>query len=57
MASGDFYHHDRPAHPRLAEDRPRGGGPDEPHRRGNWATWAVVLAIIVLFVILTVALG
>ncbi|MFE9169531.1 hypothetical protein [Streptomyces kebangsaanensis] len=53
----DFYARDRPEIPELAEDRPRGGGPEEPGGRGNWPVWFVVLLILVLFVVLTVLLG
>jgi hypothetical protein len=53
----DFYSRDRPDRTHLPEDRPRGGGPEEPHRRGNWPTWAIVLGILALFVILTVLVG
>lgn len=57
MAGGEFYSHDRPDNPRLDEDRPRGGGPEDPHTRGNWPVWMVVLAILLVFVILTVIFG
>jgi len=54
---GDFYKHDRPENPDLAEDHPRGGGPDEPQGGGNWPVWWIVLGILVLFVIFVVVLG
>ncbi|MFI2644529.1 hypothetical protein [Streptomyces sp. NPDC018610] len=54
---GDFYKHDRPDDPGLAEDRPRGGGPEDPQGRGNWPVWGVVLAILVLFVVFVVIFG
>ncbi|MGW4566820.1 hypothetical protein ACWEN3_31950 [Streptomyces sp. NPDC004561] len=57
MAGGDFYTHDRPEEPKLAEDRPRGGGPEEPNGRGAWPIWLVVLAVLVVFVVLTVIFG
>ncbi|WP_198668509.1 hypothetical protein [Streptomyces triticisoli] len=53
----DFYTRDRPDNPDLAEDRPRGGGPEEPGSRGNWPVWLVVLLILALFVIFTVTFG
>ncbi|ROQ32326.1 hypothetical protein EDD98_1307 [Streptomyces sp. PanSC19] len=53
----DFYSRDRPENPRLAEDRPRGGGPEEPRRRGNKVIWAVVLGIVAVVVIVTILLG
>lgn len=44
-----FYTGDRPAHPVLPEDRPRGGGPAKPmHHRGPWATVAMVVVICLL---------
>jgi hypothetical protein len=44
-----FYLSDRPAHPALPEDRPRGGGPHEPlHHRGSWATVAMIVGICLL---------
>ncbi|MEU6353863.1 hypothetical protein ABZ896_31795 [Streptomyces sp. NPDC047072] len=57
MADGDFYSRDRPPDPDLREDRPRGGGPDDPRGRGTWPVWVLVLGILALFVILTVLLG
>ncbi|MFJ4329882.1 MULTISPECIES: hypothetical protein [unclassified Streptomyces] len=56
---GDFYSRDRPREPdpQLAEDRPRGGGPEDPHRRGNWPVWAIILAVVLVFVVLTVIFG
>ncbi|TQL20490.1 hypothetical protein [Streptomyces sp. SLBN-134] len=59
MADGDddFYSRDRPENPYLEEDRPRGGGPDDPGGRGNWPVWVIILAVILLFVIITVLLG
>ncbi|MBD0843124.1 hypothetical protein [Streptomyces sp. TRM68416] len=57
MAQGDFYSRDRPSDPSLPEDRPRGGGPEDPKGRGTWPVWALVLGILLLFVILTVLLG
>ncbi|MEZ7006804.1 hypothetical protein [Streptomyces sp. AD55] len=54
---GDFYSRDRPENPSLEEDRPRGGGPEDPHQRGNWPVWAIVIGILVLFVMFTVMFG
>ncbi|MER6629062.1 hypothetical protein ABT301_12565 [Streptomyces sp. NPDC000987] len=52
----EFYASDRPEHPVLPEDRPRGGGPARPIRhRGPWAT-AALIAFIVLVILLGIAL-
>ncbi|CAL9630104.1 hypothetical protein [Streptomyces griseomycini] len=55
MADDDFYTRDRPDHPELPEDRPRGGGPeDAPARSGSrrgkpvWAVIALVALVIIL---------
>ncbi|MER6524031.1 hypothetical protein [Streptomyces sp. NPDC001508] len=51
MAGGDdFYSRDRPDNPELAEDRPRGGGPeDRPHSGHHvWIWWLVVAAVILI---------
>jgi hypothetical protein len=47
----DFYTRDRPDNPDLAEDRPRGGGPEEPHSRSNWPVW--IIAVVILVVVLS----
>ncbi|MFH9178363.1 hypothetical protein [Streptomyces albogriseolus] len=58
MADGDdFYSRDRPEDPSLEEDRPRGGGPEDPQGSGTWPVWLIVLAVLALFVIITVLLG
>ncbi|MFF9406755.1 hypothetical protein ACF1B0_14720 [Streptomyces anandii] len=54
---GEFYTRDRPDQTDLTEDRPRGGGPEEPHSRGTWPVWLIVLLAVVLFVIVVVLLG
>ncbi|MFI6401897.1 hypothetical protein [Streptomyces sp. NPDC050548] len=47
-----FYASDRPAHPVLPEDRPRGGGPAATVRhRGTWATVALVAGIVLLILV------
>ncbi|MEW2544248.1 hypothetical protein AB0910_00475 [Streptomyces sp. NPDC047002] len=47
----DFYSHDRPQHPTLPEDRPR-GGPAEPAKgRKGWGLVAVVVVVVVLVVL------
>ncbi|WP_055489510.1 hypothetical protein [Streptomyces sp. TP-A0356] len=52
----EFYTRDRPAHPTLAEDRPRGTAPKAPAKhRGPWVTVAIV-AVLVLLVVLGIAL-
>ncbi|MHC3467553.1 hypothetical protein ACYF6T_02450 [Streptomyces sp. 7R007] len=51
-----FYASDRPAHPELPEDRPRGGGPTRPVKhRGPWAT-VVLIACIILLILVGIAL-
>ncbi|MFJ8000325.1 hypothetical protein ACIQ7D_24850 [Streptomyces sp. NPDC096310] len=52
----EFYASDRPPHPKLPEDRPRGGGPKEPLvHPGAWSLMAIV-AIIVLVVAVGIVL-
>ncbi|WP_055491231.1 hypothetical protein [Streptomyces sp. TP-A0356] len=44
-----FYASDRPAHPDLPEDRPRGGRAPEPLKhRGTWATVGLIACIVLL---------
>ncbi|MFF5568326.1 hypothetical protein ACFY7Z_27695 [Streptomyces sp. NPDC012623] len=52
MTDSDFYAHDRPPHPTLPEDRPRGGGPKAPlaHSR-SWTTMMIVLVILVVVIV------
>lgn len=50
----DFYARDRPDNPDLAEDRPRGGGPEEPHTRRNWMVWVIALVILVVVLSFTI---
>ncbi|MEU9365097.1 hypothetical protein AB0D78_03790 [Streptomyces avermitilis] len=51
-SDADFYASDRPAHPLLPEDRPRGGGPATPLRhRGTWETVAIVAAVILVIMV------
>lgn len=55
MAQGDeFYHRDRPENPRPAEDRPRGGGPEEVRHGGGRKVVItfVLLAVLVLVLFL-----
>jgi hypothetical protein len=52
MAGGDdFYSSDRPENPEMAEDRPRGGGPEDRGTRTGarhvWLWW-VLLAVVIL---------
>lgn len=48
----EFYASDRPAHPALPEDRPRGGGPRAPLKhRGAWTGAGLVIAVIVLIMV------
>ncbi|MCW7941541.1 hypothetical protein AAW14_05615 [Streptomyces hygroscopicus] len=52
----EFYERDRPAHPTLAEDRPRGAQPGESVNPGGpWAMVAIV-TVVVLLVVLGIAL-
>ncbi|GGW17541.1 hypothetical protein [Streptomyces capoamus] len=50
---GDFYSGDRPENPKLEEDRPRGGGPEDRPQTGHrhvWVWWLVVaIVILILF--------
>lgn len=57
MTSGDFSSRDRPEDSRLPEDRPRGGGPEDPRQRGTWPVWVVVVLLLLVFVVLTILLG
>ncbi|MFF5403038.1 hypothetical protein ACFY8K_02730 [Streptomyces misionensis] len=56
MAGGDdFYSKDRPEHPRMAEDRPRGGGPEDRPSTGHrhaliWFVVAVVVILVLFFI-------
>ncbi|AGS67393.1 hypothetical protein [Streptomyces collinus] len=52
MAGGDFYSRDRPDNPRLEEDRPRGGGPEDRPRTGHRHFWIWCLALAVIIVLL-----
>ncbi len=59
MAGDDFCTHARPADPKLAEDRPRGGGPEDVRagrRRGDKPLWMVIGLIIIVAVLLVVLL-
>ena len=48
----EFYRSDRPAHPTLEEDRPRGGKPKAPAKhRGPWVTVGNVVLVVVLVVL------
>lgn len=48
----DFYASDRPEHPVLPEDRPRGGGPATPLKhQGTWGTVGFVACIILLILV------
>ncbi|MFI5754801.1 hypothetical protein [Streptomyces sp. NPDC051569] len=50
MADSEFYMRDRPANPRLPEDRPRGSVPGSaaPEHHRVWTGSYVILAIIVV---------
>ncbi|WP_225829872.1 hypothetical protein [Streptomyces sp. NK08204] len=52
MAGGDdFYSRDRPDHPQLPEDRPRGGGPEHVPRGGHRKVlllWLLAAAVILI---------
>ncbi|MEV8565304.1 hypothetical protein AB0436_06900 [Streptomyces sp. NPDC051322] len=48
----EFYARDRPEHPELPEDRPRGGQPREPvPHRGSWTVAAIVIGVIVVIIV------
>jgi hypothetical protein len=48
----EFYSRDRPVHPALPEDRPRGAKPKAPVKhRGPWLTAALVIGVIPLIVV------
>ncbi|MFF4961133.1 hypothetical protein [Streptomyces sp. NPDC001222] len=48
----EFYQRDRPAHPTMEEDRPRGGRRKAPaQHRGAMFTVAIVVVVIVLVVL------
>ncbi|POX47116.1 hypothetical protein [Streptomyces sp. Ru72] len=52
----EFYKRDRPAHPTLEEDRPRGGKAKAPAKyRGSWSMVAIIV-VIVLLIVLGIAL-
>jgi hypothetical protein len=56
LSDEQFYASDRPEHPELAEDRPRGGSVGESVKhRTTWGTVALI-AFIVLLVITGIAL-
>jgi len=51
-SDAEFYASDRPEHPVLPEDRPRGGGPAKTlQHRGTWATVGLVVGIILLILV------
>ncbi|GAA3784711.1 hypothetical protein ACFS5L_07345 [Streptomyces phyllanthi] len=50
MTDEEFYASDRPAHPVLPEDRPRGGGPTDPLKH----PWTVGTMLFVAFVFLVI---
>ncbi|MFG2373135.1 hypothetical protein ACGFY9_16850 [Streptomyces sp. NPDC048504] len=48
----ELYSRDRPAHPTLPEDRPRGGEPKAPVKhRSPWLVAVFVIGVIALIVI------
>ncbi|WP_329203190.1 hypothetical protein [Streptomyces sp. NBC_01435] len=57
MSDPEFYRRDRPDDASLPEDRPRGGGPEDPsrRRRSPWV-WVIVIVIILLAVAIVVPL-
>ncbi|WP_369225047.1 hypothetical protein AB5J52_29920 [Streptomyces sp. R39] len=56
MAQGDdFYGRDRPESPSLAEDRPRGGGPEDRPATGHrhvWIWWLVAAVVILVLLVI-----
>ncbi|MFF8691170.1 hypothetical protein ACF08W_03085 [Streptomyces sp. NPDC015144] len=57
MTDPEFYRRDRPKNASLPEDRPRGGGPEDPspRHRTPWV-WIIVLVIIIVAVAVVVPL-
>jgi hypothetical protein len=52
----EFYARDRPAHPTLPEDRPRGGKDKASMKhRGPWAM-AALIAFVILLILVGIAL-
>ncbi|WP_329454816.1 hypothetical protein [Streptomyces sp. NBC_01497] len=47
----DFYTHDRPNHPTLPEDRPRGGAARSPKGGKTWGAVAIVVVVVALVVV------
>lgn len=48
MSDDNFYRHDRPSHPGMHEDRPRGGAGGRVSHGGTWSAIGVVVAVLVL---------
>ncbi|GAA3030443.1 hypothetical protein [Streptomyces glomeratus] len=49
MSDEQFYRSDRPLHPVLPEDRPRGGAAPAPMKhRGAWSTVLLIVCIFLL---------
>lgn len=53
MTDPDFYSRDRPDDSDLPEDRPRGGGPENP-RKGHRAILILAAVLIIVIVIGTI---
>ncbi|MFC9430732.1 hypothetical protein [Streptomyces sp. NPDC056987] len=52
LSEADFYASDRPPHPKLPEDRPRGGGPKAPLlHRGTWSVLAIVVVVVLVIAV------
>lgn len=53
MADPEFYRRDRPEDASLPEDRPRGGGPEDPspRHRTPWV-WVTLIVVVLAAVIL-----
>jgi hypothetical protein len=49
----DFYSRDRPADAKMPEDRPRGGGTEDPEG-GFRFLWVVILVVFLIVAFLTV---
>ncbi|MFF8714588.1 hypothetical protein ACF07T_24575 [Streptomyces sp. NPDC015184] len=50
MPDSEFYRRDRPENAELPEDRPRGGGPEDPSR-GHRSPWVWIIVLVVAIVV------
>jgi len=47
----DFYTHDRPDHPTIPDDRPRGGTAKPAKGGKGWGAIAIIVVVVVLVVV------